>query len=188
MPSSRTISDSVASPTDDGICPRLCTPSMAPKKVSKSYNDMVIAALSQLKGFQKASRSKIAVFLSTNFGATSKVALKKALQALVKAGTVTTVKGSFKLAPGAKPQPKKKSSKKKAKKASSKKKSPAKKKVSAKKKASAKKVKKTTKKKSPSKKVSSKSKASGKRKSSPKKKTSATSKKKVTSSKKTSKK
>jgi len=146
-------------------------PSPTKKKTTKKskgashppFAAMIAKALANLKGFQKMSRQQVAQFIKTNFGAENRAALNRALKAAVSAGKVTQMKGSYKLAPGAKKSPKKKSVKKTKKKKSPKKKTTkkktAKKGKTSKAKATKKAVKKTVAKKKTSKRKSSPRKA-----------------------------
>ena len=117
---------------------------MAGKKSKKSVRPpfavMISKALGDLRGFAKMSRFAIAKSIKANYGAENAAALRRALRTGVAIGQLTAIKGSFRLAPGARQKPKKKVSKKKApKKSAGKKKSARKKKSSSKKKSASKK-------------------------------------------------
>ena len=83
---------------------------------------MIAKSLADLKGFAKMSRFAIAASIKSNFNTENKVALNRALKNGVAKGQLTAVKGSFKLAPGAKKVKKTKKKKKKKKKKTKKKK------------------------------------------------------------------
>ena len=125
-----------------------------------SFAAMITTSLVGLKGFQKMSRHAIAASVKSANGVENRVALNRALKSMAGKGLLTTVKGSYRLAPGAKKAPKKKKTKKKKKAKKPKKKKPKKKK----------KAKKPKKKKAAKKKKAPKKKKAAKKKKAPKKK------------------
>ena len=77
----------------------------AAKKAAPShptYAAMITKALADLKGFQKKSRFAIAASVKANFRVENRVALNRSLKAMAGKNLLTTVKVSYRLAPGAK--------------------------------------------------------------------------------------